>query len=172
MKYLKTFENINNEETKNKILILDITPSSIYGVFEVLQNVELYLSEKFTAILCWNGMEIIENVTLPVLKEKIVNRKSGLSSGGVNVIQNGINYIIKNNIEGRLLIISDGFDYINIEKLKNKCSVLSTDSKPEFKGKECQFFFNNLEDENIIYEPRYDTKKDYELAEISNKFNL
>lgn len=50
MKYLKFFENLNNEETKNKILILDITPSAIYDVLHVLQYVELYLSNKFTTL--------------------------------------------------------------------------------------------------------------------------
>lgn len=171
MKHIKTFENLNNEETKNKILLVDITPSSIYSILSVLQNVELYLSEKFTPILSYNGMYIIENTTLPVLIEKLNNRKSG-SSGGDNVIQNGINYIIKHNMKGRVLIITDGFDYIDIDNLKNKCSILSTDSKTGFKGKKCQQFLYNLEDDSIIYEPRYDTTKDYELAEISNKFNL
>lgn len=91
---------------------------------------------------------------------------------GVNVVQRGIDYIINHEIYGRILLISDGFDYMNLNNLENDISILSTQGFPVFKGKECQYFLYNLEDTNIIYAPRYNTIEEYEIAKTAQKYNI
>lgn len=172
MKYLKFFENNINEETKNKILILDISPSSIKDVLHVLQYVELYTSERLTVIIGDSSISAIYDITLPNLIDKIDKLKFNVG-GGINVIQNGVDYIIKHKIDGRVLIITDGFDYVDIDKLDNEVSILSTESEVvPYGNKKCPVFYYNLSDPNIVYAPRYNTIEEYYFANKAQKFNL
>jgi predicted metal-dependent peptidase len=167
MKYLKTFESINND-FRNKIFLIDTSASFEYDLIKAIDKVNFYLADKFTSIYCGGYFAVKSDMTL---NELTVEVSKNVSGGGDN-LQRGIDYIIQHKLEGPVLIFSDGYFSINIEGLENDISVLYTDTKPVIHGGECQLFKGDLESGHY-YGPR-DCKSmvEYEYRKASKKYNL
>lgn len=172
MKYIKKFENlIDNDKYKNKIFIIDSSASFINELTKYINsNINFYLTEEFTAILVDSvNLDIYENITLPELIRKIRKLEGGFGDG----IQDAIDYIESTKMEGNILIFSDGWFHLNVSKIKNYVSVLTTDeSKPVITG-DCAVFYKDLESLDQFYPPRDDNDIErYKLKKSAKKYNL
>ena len=176
MKHLKTFESITGED-KNKIFLID-TCSFIPTLLEKIKEVDFYLADKFTAILCSHE---VENVYWDITLDELVDKLNYVRGGSGNM-QVGIDYIIKNKLEGRVLLFTDGVIDISISYLEYYISILIYDEysyamKPNINpkrkiGKECLIFYEDLESLEFYYPPRDITPEKYELKKAAQTYNL
>ena len=172
MKYLKTFENIDNENFRNEILIIDASGSFLPYISSILKNVNLYLKKRFITFFC-TGFDMIkhENVTI----EDVLKIAKQIRNGGGDNIQDAINYIVKEKLKGSILIISDGGNTINLKYLKNDVAYLRCieNFKPYILPPDkCKLFYNNLESLDQFYPPRDITYSNYEFKVTMKNYNL
>lgn len=168
MKYIKKFENLTNDNL-NKFLLIDCSGSFMYDVKRILKYVNLYLSDRFTAILCtWGENIIINNVNLKELNSKIKNHALG---GSDDDIQNAISYIGDKKLDGNVLVITDGYIKLDVSNIKNNISILYTESQPIVLG-DPTLFKDDLESLDQFYPPRDESFEEYELKKSAKKYNL
>jgi hypothetical protein len=170
MRYIKSFENLINTNL-NSILLIDCSSSFQGELKRVLKSVNLYLTDTFYAIFCTPGNLIYEFMNLQELKIKIDNYR--LYDIGGDDIQGAINYIKYKNMDGNILIISDGYFKLDLSGIKNNVSILSSSTKPTLLGDDnCQIFYKDLESLDQFYLPRDESYEKYELKKSTKKYNL
>lgn len=171
MRYIKTFESINND-FRNKIFLIDTSASFEYDLIKAIDKVNFYLADKFTVIYCGGYFAVKKDTTL----DDVIKDISKGISGGSDHLQKGIDYIIQNKLEGPVLIFSDGMFSIDIKNLENDLSILYIYDKPDVNGGECQVFKDNLESGGY-YSPRdCNSMEEYnfmkEFGKTVRKYNL
>ena len=176
MIYLKTFENKMEDDNKNKIFLVDVSGSFIQKLNYLLDKINFYLAEKFTAIICGYEIDVYNEITLKELAQKLNNY-----AGGPAILQDGIEYIIKNKLEGNILLFTDGMIDLNIQNLRNPIAVLCTDQLPNIKNAKgpvpysyvgCWVFMKDLESYDFYYPPRDGSMENYLLNRDSHKFGI
>lgn len=169
MKYIKKFEKVKNKN-KNKILLIDMSGSFIDTIRHFNNFNNFYLSDIFTLILCdSSSVDLYKDININILLKLLL---SDIKYGSGDGMQDGIDYIVKNNLDGRVLIFSDGGTSIDISKLKNDVSFLSMYSKPKIVGGNCTIFYDNLESLDNFYPPRDENIKEWEFKNNIKNFNL
>lgn len=174
MKYLQIFESFNkNQDVKNKIFLIDTSGSFAPVLTNGIDEINFYLADEFTTILCSYKVDEILNVSLDSLISKI-KQKYFFAGGGD--LQAGIDYIIKNKLQGNVLLFTDGMIDINVKQLPNNLSILCTENiNPVIKGnekKEVLVFKHDLESLEHFYRPRDNSFEEYELKKAAKKYNL
>lgn len=166
----KTFENNSQSDNRNKILILDYSPSMYYYIDEVLKNTELYLSNKIDVYIISNQIYFFSNVDSNKLLDILHSRHmSGISFD--NLIQKSLNWIADSKKQGNILIISDGFDKFDTRVVDNYVSMLIINNRNINHVYNCDIFYDNFEG-NKPYLPKYDNIEDYNIAKNAEKYNL
>lgn len=171
MKHLKLFENQNEENVKNKILLVDASGSFVQEAIYILKNVNLYLSENFTAILFTHQIEhVFNNITINKLIKELLKNYGG---GGGTDLQEPIYYIKNNNLKGPVIAITDGyFDNFDVSELENYFAILYTDDNMYYGEGDYVDFKNDLESLDKFYKPRDINYKNYEFKKITKNFNI
>jgi len=188
MKHIRTFEEVNHKDiyqndVKNKIFLIDSSASFVSTLKKMIDNINFYLSDKFIAILCSNQVdEVLNNISLDSLIKRIQQGKISQDGG---TIQAGIDYIIKNKLQGDILLFTDGYIEIDVKKLPNDIAILCTEKEPilinngfrnvlhakdTYHG--ISVFMNDLESLDHFYRPRDITPEEYELKKAAQKYNL
>lgn len=179
MRYIRTFEKMNQNDVKNKIFLIDTSGSFLPILEKSIDNINFYLADKFTAILCSHKVDqVLNNISLNSLIPRIQHGQF-LSGGGD--LQAGVDYIIENKLQGDVLVFTDGWIDIDVTKLPNDIAFLCTTEEPvinneKFHAKDTyrgvSVFMNDLESLDHFYRPRDITPEEYELKKAAQKYNL
>lgn len=171
MRYIRTFEEVNqdNQDVKNKIFLIDTSGSFAPILEKSIDKINFYLADKFTTILCsYRVDDVLNDISLDSLISMIHQRYFYAGGGD---LQEGIDYIIKNKLQGDVLLFTDGMIEIDVTNLPNNIAILSTEFKPKVVG-DALIFMHDLESLENFYKPRDITPEQYELKKAAQKYNL
>ena len=135
-KEYKNFPLLENLEP-HKILLVDCSASITKSLVDNMEQLKMYLGATFTAIVDYDVKGVYENTTI----QDLINRFKRIQFGGGSDVQKGINYIIQNQLQGSVLLITDGeIPPFDITGLSNQFSILTFDVAPTVKGGNYQVF--------------------------------